>query len=160
MSLFFCSTQQNIQRPSFFLWGLWRHSQRRLRFSFFSSKSHNNNNNKTETFSSRHWVSSAVTTLPGFSDCLMSEQHPPAVPHEPRGHTRAHPRLRPLPGPRGLVQQSQAPCLFWSESGCLPIMFALTVEIIYTQICVCICIYLFICVIHIYTYIYRQSVCI
>lgn len=50
-----------------------------------------------------------------FPDCFVSEQHPPAGPHEPGGHARAHPRLRPLPGPCGLVQQLQAPGLFRGE---------------------------------------------
>lgn len=63
----------------------------------------------------------AVVTVPakltfsrafGPPDRVVSEQHPSAVPHEPSGGTRAHSRLRPLPGARGLVQQLQTSGLF------------------------------------------------
>lgn len=105
--------QQSVQGQTFLLRGLWWDGQRRLRRRFFAGteetlvvgwgRSTKMNLTRIETF----WLA--------FTDCLVSEQHPPAVAHDPSGHSWADSRLWPLPGARGLVQQLQASCLFRSK---------------------------------------------
>ena len=109
------STQQGVQRPTFLLRGLRRDGQRRLRRSFFSSTSEASTNKALDfkCVTVEHW-----RDLCSFADRFVSEQHPPAGPHEPGGHPWAHSRLRPLSGPCGLVQQPTASSLFWGEPQC------------------------------------------
>lgn len=115
------STQQRVKWPTFHLWRLRRDRERRLRCCFFASKK--------PVSDMRRAASCRVKTLFGIGfdqhllvlpDRLVSEQHSPAVPHEPSGHARAHSCLWPLPGPCRLVQQLQTPCVFRSESRVLP----------------------------------------
>lgn len=62
-------------------------------------------------------MSRLTATCFGSADRFVPEQRPPAGPHGPGGDARARPRLRPLPGPRGLVQRLQTPGLLRGEWG-------------------------------------------
>lgn len=68
-----------------------------------------------------------------FTDSFVSEQHPPAVTHDPSGHSWADPRLWPLPGPCGLVQQLQTSGLFRGKVLVVLLFFLFSFYIILSQ---------------------------
>lgn len=107
---FLPSTQQSVQGQTFLLRGLRRDGQRRLWRSFFTGEEEILEVvTKKETLYCTYWD---LHFLFFFTDSFVSEQHPPAVTHDPSGHSWADPRLWPLPGPCGLVQQLQTSGLF------------------------------------------------